>query len=253
MATPGFWRVLKWVSLIGVLAVVAVFGTLGYNLGPAWYAGIAGAVLPLVAYIAIRRRLGAAEIRTRARLRWGASGRMMERPSGKEDTNTRGRYLGWTAEPDERVVDERTWRDLAMDEVFQEMDVSATDAGRNELYRLLHHCLPAQTEVKSRLDLVEAIGSDTRLRDTLLVELAAVGREKDADPASFLWAQDSRRDRLASLFIGMGVAAVVSVVAIPFLPTTGLLMAAGVFVVNMVLYYGKARHLSALIPTLRVL
>jgi hypothetical protein len=249
----GLYRAVKWLCLALTFVVVAVFGTLGYNLGSAYYAGMAGFVLPLGAYVLIGRVLRAAEIRARARYRWGASGRHVETEQDEAGARDRRRYLEWTAIPAGATVDERTWTDLAMDEVYREMNVCFTEAGRNELYRLLHHCLPSESEVEERERLVQALHADAKLRVTLLTELSGVGQEKDANAASFLWGQDINRERLEPLHIGMAIAAAASIVSVFVLGTTGLLLVAATFVTNMVLYYGKERHLTSLIPSLRLL
>lgn len=254
LLAPTFYRTVKWLSLVSVPAVVAVFGTIGYNVSPRFYWGMAGAAIPLAVYIVSRGRQRMAEIRSRARLRWGSSGSVVERPPGKDDGKQRERYLAWTRDEEQGPVDDRTWADLGMDELAREMDVCFTDAGRNELYRILRHCLVPDEEIDARALLVNAIASDEGLRNELLPELSAVGQERDADPAFFLWGEQVGRDRLASFFIGMSGAAVLSLAA-PFLlpiPVAVVLIAA-VFIVNMWLYYTKARHLSSLIPSLRVL
>lgn len=254
LLAPTFYRTVKWLSLLSVPAVVAVFGTIGYNLSPRFYWGMGGAAIPLAAYVFSRGRQRIAEIRLRARRRWGTSGTVAERPSGREEGRRRASYLAWTREESEGPVDDRTWADLGMDDVTMEMDVCFTDAGQNELFRMLHHCLVPEAEAEARARLTEAVVADQELRDFLLPELSAVGQERDADPASFLWAERVGRDQLAPLFIGMGAAAVLSLAAPFILPVpAALALIAAVFVVNMWLYYTKARHLSSLVPSLRVL
>lgn len=254
LRSPGFYKTLKWSSLVCVPAAIAVFGTLGYNLSPRLYWGIALAAIPLAGYLWSRGRLREAEVRSRARRRWGTSGAMVERPQGKEEGKRRSSYLSWTRDEAQGPVDDRTWTDLGMDALCAEMDVCFTDAGRNELYRLLRHCLPPEEETRARSTLVEALLADEGLRTFLLTELSAVGEERDADPASFLWGPRTERDRQSSFFLGMGAAAVLSLASFAIMPAgTAVFLVAAVFVVNTVLYYTKARHLSSLIPSLRVL
>jgi hypothetical protein len=80
LRSTGFYRFVKWASLILVFSIIATFGTIGYNASPRYYAVMITAVLPLGVYVLARDRERKSAIRLRARGRWGKPGTYLERP-----------------------------------------------------------------------------------------------------------------------------------------------------------------------------
>lgn len=251
---PGMLRFLRTAFGIVTLAVLAVFGTLGYNGNPNLYWLMATAVAPAAIWAVLRRTVPLAQARVLARKRWKAYGPTVERVPYTRFEEYRERYGAATRDEAMGFVDDRTWADLGMDEIHDRIDVCFTMAGRNELYRTLRHALPDEPMLADRSSVMSTFATDDAARLHVSRVLAEVGEERDADPALLLWGDDTKPDDLYPVFIAMcifSIAAIVTTVAIDL--TLGLIGIAVAFFSNMWIYYRKARHLSVHIPALRVL
>ncbi len=81
-----------------------------------------------------------------------------------------------------REIDENTWRDLGMDEVFQRVDACQSTLGSAYLYAQLHRPR-AEGALLDRERLCEAVGRDPALCMELRLRLARLGHQRGADPA----------------------------------------------------------------------
>ena len=251
---PGMLRALRTAAGIVTFGGLVTFATLGYNLSPGWYWLTLTAAVPAGAFFCLRRAYSLSMAREQARVRWLAHGPSVVRVRYTRFQALRRAYTDLTRDDSLGFVDDRTWDDLGMDGICDQMDVCFTMAGRNELYRMLRHSVPKAADARRRREQSAAIGSDPARREAIARVLAGVGEETDADPASVLWSDAVRPDRLYPLFVTMAALAVISVViAATMQPTLGLICIVVVFVTNMWIYYRKARHISAYVPALRIL
>ncbi|MFW5743340.1 MAG: MutS-related protein [Spirochaetota bacterium] len=251
---PGFLRFLRTTFGLATFAVVAAFGTVGYNFGASYYWLMAAAVVPAAVYAILRRAVPIAQARMLAKKRWKAYGPNVERVPYTQFEVYRDRYGGLTRDPRLGFVDDRTWNDLGMDEIHDRIDVCFTIAGRNELYRTLRHALPPESALADRAELMELFSTNSGERLRIAQALARIGEERDADPATLLWGDGAQPDDLYPVFIAMcvfSVAAIVTTAAVDL--TLGIIAIVVAFFSNMWVYYRKARHLSVHIPALRVL
>ncbi|MFW5688286.1 MAG: MutS-related protein [Spirochaetota bacterium] len=251
---PRLLRTARTISGLLAFAVLATFGTIGYNVAAAYYWLMAGALVPGALYGVLRRAVPLADARVRARHRWKAYGPTVDRVPYDAFEELRARYGERTRDPDLGHVDDRTWNDLGMDAIHDRIDVCFTMAGRNELYRILRHALPPESTLGERAQLMALFTDDEAERERVAQELARVGEERNADPAAILWGDTVRRDNLFPLFVGMSAFSIVSLLVAIFANVAlGLIAGFAAFAANMWLYYRKARHLSLDIPALRVL
>lgn len=251
---PGWLKGLRAAALTIAIATVIAFGTLGYNVGSTYYWLMLTAVVPVTTSAVFRRALIIAQARISARARWMAHGPDVDRVPHTRLERLRQAYADHTRDVAAGFVDDRTWADLGMDEIHAGIDVCFTMAGRNELYRILRHALPQADRVAARASQADVFRDDVGYRERIAGLLAGIGEERDADPASLLWGNEARRDRLYPLFVGMTLLAVVSIVITVAVDVTlGLVLIGGVFLTNMWIYFRKARHISLFVPALRVL
>jgi len=251
---PSRLRFIRTSLAIVTAAVPAVFGTLGYNLSPLWYWGIASMIVPAVLYSIFRRAVPLADARIQARRRWKSHGPSVERVPYTQFEKYREDYGDYTRDTTRGYVDDRTWADLGMDEIHDRIDVSFTIAGRNELYRILRHALPPEASLAERGELMKLLTEDEARRMEIAQVLARVGEERDADPAILLWGESVESDSLFPVFIAMSGFSVASILMTAFGNTTlGIVAIIVAFFSNMWVYYRKARHVSVYVPALRVL
>jgi len=253
-ACPGWLRAARTTSILAAIAAVVGFGTVGFNLGSHYYWLMFTALLPAALYVVFRRALILARARVSARERWLANGSEVERIRHGSFKAMRDSYAAHTRDEAAGWVDDRTWTDLGMDGLLERVDVSCTVSGSNELHRILRHALPPIRAVEERAQRSERFTSEQAYREAIAGVLAGIGEERDADPAQLLWGDGAQRNRLFPLFVSMSLLAVMSIViTAAFSLSTGLVMIVVTFLINMWIYYRKARHISVFIPALRIL
>ena len=253
-AKPGILRFTRTVLALLAIAIIAVFGTIGFNMGSQYYLVMLAAIPVFALYVLFRRAVPYASARTTARKRWKAFGPNVERVPYTQFEKYRDEYADHTRDDAQGYVDDRTWYDLGMNDVHERIDTCFTMAGRNELIRLLRHALPAEELRGQRLELLNRFADDPEFRTKAAQALALVGEERDADPAQLLWSEEVGPDRLAPVSISLGLtAAAAIVIAATSNVTLGAIGIVVMFITNMWFYYSKARRLSVYIPALRVL
>lgn len=247
-------KILRTTAAILTVMVLVVGVTVGFNMPPRRYWPALAAALPALAFFRFRALFELARAWKRARERWMSHGPDVERVSSKIFRNLRSTYIDRTRDDSTGFVDDKTWHDLDLGSICDDMDVCFTMAGRNELCRLLRHSLPAHDESLRRSSRVHEFLNDAEQRERIAFGLSRIGEERDADPASLLWGDSIRRDRLNSVFLLMTVLAAAALIVALFVnPSIGLVAVGVLFIANMWLYFRKVRYISSFIPALRVL
>ena len=72
-------------------------------------------------------------------------------------------------------IDELTWNDLEMDQIFQQMNFTSSIAGENYLYELLHKPQFDESELIERNRVITVISENEELRIKLQSQIAKVG------------------------------------------------------------------------------
>lgn len=239
------YSIARKVAIVLFFATIAVFGTLGYNYGVAYYFAMLLCFVPLAAYLLLRKSHRRLLLRSSAAARWAAP------RTRSYDFNAMKQFVAEGVSRKEPMVDDQTWNDLDMDSLFREVDMTFTAPGRVHLYRVLHTILPKHADIDRQERLATALQDDGELRGDLLISLAAIGDEKQDQLTPFVFDEPPDTDSLRSLFYGMSVAAVIALFSPFFIGlSTGIIAIIVVLLINMWLYYRKARNISSLVPAL---
>ncbi|HUX51070.1 MAG TPA: hypothetical protein VMW73_09755 [Spirochaetia bacterium] len=241
----------RWLLLIAGIAIILVFWAVGYNYGSTYYLYLPTALVPLSGYLALRRGAQAYRARARVARQWGRTP-----PTDRKEMSDVGleAYFSSFVSAAQPAIDPRTWKDLGLSTLYEEMDTCYSAAGRNELYALLRSCLPEPASMVERDTAITLLRQDEEFRVRLLSELALLDDHPDRDCSVLLSEDSPGRDPLQPMFVLLGLGALASVFAPVFLGLgTGFILLFAVFGVNMWVYFRKARHISGYIPALRSL
>lgn len=244
----GPLRAVGWLCVIAGIGLFIVFATIGFNAGGRYYWGMLTAIIPIVGFVILRRASRRSVVRRRAARRWGHPPEGGDPPSYKKARA----YLHELSLDDHRTVDDRTWDDLAMDELLSQIDVCYSAAGRNELYALLRECRPTRESSETRRRLVERLREDEEFRMSLLEEIATLDNSADHDPAPILSEEGLVEDRLFPLYVTLSATALFSLFSPALIGLRlGLLLIFSIFILNLWIYNRKSRTVSSLVPPLR--
>lgn len=106
-------------------------------------------------------------------------------------------------------VDEKTWTDLDLSLVFEEMDFTATDIGQQYLYRKLRRPVVDEDLLRSEHQVVETLRSDARTRESILLALPPLA-SSDLGAATRLLYGDVDRPRQGKPMVVAWAAGVMS-------------------------------------------
>ncbi|MGI6149296.1 MAG: MutS-related protein [Limnochordia bacterium] len=231
------WTTMQYV-LAGAAAICGYSALLlGQRIAALYYTlFVPAAVLAALAYRAYsrtRRLKALAHLRDR----WGK-----EMPIPRSiDEHVRA-YFDSAVKPEE-VVDDRTWKDLNMDEVFGRMDRTLTYPGRQVLYRMLRIPFLEHTgALQKRAAVIRLFQQDKAIREDVQLAFGKLGDKGKHHLAALLWTEMGlRQPRLRHLYTFMYAAALVSPAAV-LLGRWGIQVILAVFFTNMAVHYSEQKR-----------
>lgn len=235
-----------WALLM--LAIAAVFIVLAKTLDDRYYAGLL-LMVPLAGTYSMIQRPGNSWMRLAAlRREWGLE---VDRRRNFELIEQRYRLCVGGADPPDSI-DNSTWSDLDVDDVYARIDRTITTPGESVLYHMLRRPELDADRIEDRARIVRLLESDEEVRDALQFELLALDREIDSDLSGLLWGPRPSQVQFAQLFPLLTLAALAAVVLPLFWrPQAWAWLMIPVFLVNMVVTYAVRRHVLRLLSTLR--
>jgi DNA mismatch repair ATPase MutS len=136
------------------------------------------------------------------------------------------------------AIDDRTWNDLDMDDVFLKLDRTRSSVGQAGLYDMMRRPLFDETERAARRGRILGLAHQPAQCLSLRRALARLGVQKTGEIFQFL---SSRRagiqDRRRYLYMALSAIAVLSIAAPFLLGLPGLLLIAASAVTNLVIHY----------------
>jgi hypothetical protein len=204
-----------------------------------WYLpliGLAAVALGLVTSRIVRARRAARRNQVLSALRehWG---KPVER---HRDLDTCRAFAAVTGRslPATSPLDEHTWRDLDMDELYAHIDRTHSSAGQLVLYALLRSPAREQETLVRRDRIIRLLQQDPHVRETVELALARLGFSAHAaQVVSLLWESQDLEVPLRTTLRLMAGLAVFSVLSPAFLGPWGWALLGGTFAVNYVLHY----------------
>lgn len=86
-------------------------------------------------------------------------------------------YYNYKKDSSEKfLIDDITWNDLNMDEIFKKINRGVSTAGEQYLYYQLRNCTSTQNEFEERSNLINYLNEDVKIRNDLQKHLANLGR-----------------------------------------------------------------------------
>ena len=161
-----------------------------------------------------------------------------------------GDYHGFRRDLDDVfTLDDRTWRDLDMDQVFALMNRTFTAPGEQVLYDLMRCPLQDRQSLTERYVLIAACGSDRSALDALRRALDDLGYDDGESLADMLWRPAKEREQGAWMY----QAAFLLLCAIPFslfisIPL-GIFLFVASYATNIWLHYRLKKRIWYELPT----
>ncbi|NLB38238.1 MAG: hypothetical protein GX810_03180 [Clostridiales bacterium] len=164
--------------------------------------------------------------------------------------------------PADMPVDDTTWNDLDMDKVFTGMDAATSIVGSQALYTMLREQGTTDEGIARRAALAQAFGKDESLRLPVQAAVFGIGRYAFHGAWRYLFSKEFQHPRWAWVYPVLALLPF-TLALLGFVHSVFLLLAAGAFLVNLVVYYRtqatwkmeivSIRHLGAVLNCARKL
>ena len=137
------------------------------------------------------------------------------------------------------VVDEQTWKDLNMDELYTTIDRTYTDPGESVLYDMLREPLYTREGISERSHVIRFFQSNREAGEKIQLALIRLGHQLiQNDIFNLLWRDSLSKTGIKLFYYFMAIAAVISI----FLPLIFWSLALisipiVIFIINMLIHY----------------
>jgi DNA mismatch repair ATPase MutS len=141
-------------------------------------------------------------------------------------------------------IDEQTWKDLNMDQLYGKIDRTYTDPGEAVLYRMLREPLYDKDELTERSRVISFLQNNHEAREKIQFALIRLGHQFiHNDVFSLLWRDNFPKTRIKLFYNFMALAAVISLI-IPFVFWSAILIPIPivVYIINLVIHYRSKRR-----------
>lgn len=144
----------------------------------------------------------------------------------------------------EHDIDDITWNDIDMDEVFMLLNNTGSAIGEEYLYSLLRKILFDEDELQERNRLIEFFANNPEKRLELQIALKNIGKLKNISIYEYINRLDNIELKSNSSHIFMVLGLIISIILIPFSPLTGGLLTVGFVTNNIIQYYRRKAQIE---------
>lgn len=142
------------------------------------------------------------------------------------------------------TIDDITWRDLDMDEIFMRLNSTGSSVGEETLYRLLREPSFEPEVLKARQKLIAFFQNNPADRLKIQTILYNLGKNRLINLTDYFSSREPRRQWKSNLYKFLSTVAVLSPVILFFNTGVGVLLILLSFATNMVVYYSAQSEIG---------
>ncbi|MGH4119058.1 MutS-related protein [Clostridium sp.] len=198
-----------------VMAAVAAYASLflGENINEVYFWGIIISVVFIILGLAARSKAMYYKKLQEIRENYGKENK---RERKFEDIKLLFDALKYKT-PGEIYVDDQTYLDLNMNEVFRRVDRTLSSPGEQYLYHILRNPILNEGKLINRDKTIRFFQEHSEIREKIQASLLNLGRQRNNTITSFLWEQISYKTSMKPLLYFLTILAFGSLVSIPFI------------------------------------
>lgn len=118
---------------------------------------------------------------------------------------------------EEFYIDDLTWDDLNMEQIYGLLDRTLTTPGEQFLYHMLRTPVFEEECLKKRGEIIRLFEKDPSIREKVQLKLLTLGRQREGNTETLLWEDLPGKSRFLPLFHLTALSALISLVLIPIL------------------------------------
>jgi hypothetical protein len=170
----------------------------------------------------------------------------------KRDFSLIRMYFDYEIGKGQFYIDDRTWEDLNMDQVFCKLDRTLSSAGQHVLYDILRKPLFNENDLKKRGQIIARFqdNNNTQLREDLQVLLSRLDKPDEENALYLLWEEIKaiKRGFLYNVLCGLAVVSPLTLlISIP----AGIISIFLMFFINMYAHYSVQKAIQGHFPSIR--
>jgi DNA mismatch repair ATPase MutS len=142
-------------------------------------------------------------------------------------------------------IDDITWRDLDMDELFIRLNATESTPGEETLYRLLRQPCFDPDVLKSRQKLIELFQADREEREAIQTALAKLGKKRLVNVTDCLFKAAALQSWKARTYKALSAFAILSPFVLYWSTGLGALLIVVSLATNMYVYYSRRFDIAA--------
>ena len=151
------------------------------------------------------------------------------------------------------ILDDQTWNDLEMNQVYCKLDRAYSTPGEQVLYNQLRTPIYDEEELQRRDRVMEFIQHNKDERDKIACMMYFLGKADYDGAASLLFKGVPKLPRYAGWARGLALAMLLALISIPFIKLTGLMFSLVMFVVNTIYHQKFNMHTESSLPGVQYL
>lgn len=204
---------------------------LGKTVNKAYYYGLAAIPIFIVFGLYVLKKIKEEKAISFIRYNWS---KVDKRKRNFDDIKVLFNYL--KKENKDFYIDDQTWQDLNMNDVFSVLDRTYSYQGEQFLYSLLRTPLFNKEELLKRNQYIKFLEQNAEVREKLALTLYGIGKSKDTDAAHLLWEEMPSQSNIRFLVYIMAIMPLISIILYPFFKGNAILLLFICFSVNMVIH-----------------
>jgi hypothetical protein len=245
----------KQTSLLFTILVAVSVGValtallLGFRVDPVYFWGL-GLLVPLgIAGVAMYQRMAAQRVLDQLRGNWGKE---QDRKRVFPMIESLHQYRPSPPQESAAPLDDQTWNDLNMNEVYAKIDRTLTNPGECVFYQLLRTPLLSANELQRRSQVIRLFQTDPTIRERIQLDLQRLGRSDTNVITPLVWGEAPSSTRVRHLYSFLALLALVSAIGAPLLwGTRGIAVIIVVYLINLLATYGMRARLYLAIAAMR--
>ncbi len=141
-------------------------------------------------------------------------------------------------------IDQLTWDDLAMDEVFEKLNYTQSSVGAEYLFNQLRDINPSLVQAQNNEELYSLLASNQEVREELLLVLSGLGKRNYTNSSSSFFEEQSEKIKHAAIYFLLALLPILSIFLLIYSLKYGVIILFGSFLVNTIIYYRNKSMLA---------
>ncbi|MFC1793476.1 MutS family DNA mismatch repair protein [Planctomycetota bacterium] len=208
------------------LAFIIIF--VGASVDRIYYWGLLILLPLMVVSIRIYQKSTLQKLLAQLREDWGKE---KEKERNFSEIDSFYRYSTTKSGDSDILIDDQTWSDLNMDDLYSRMDRTLTNPGECILYRILRTPLLSDQILKKRNKVIRLFQTNKEIRENVQLGLLRMGKQKGNGITALICGELPPSTPLKLLFSFLALLAFISIIAVPIVWGS-----AGIIVVILPLY-----------------